>query len=418
MPQVEDPPGRAKNLTRRGFLKGTLAAVGVPQVITSSALGAPGRAPASERIVMAGIGMGGRGRGDLGGCLRFPQVQVVAVCDVVAGHRNMAKGSVDGRYRNKDCKTYTDFREITSRDDIDAVLIATPDHWHAIISIAAMTHGKDVFCEKPETLTVREGRVMVETARRYARVFAGGSQRVWGDYNWYHRMVRGGAIGDVKEAWVNVGGPSKLCDLPPEPTPAGVDWDMWLGPAPWRPFHSRLIKGGFRPYRDYSGGGMSDWGCHGFGGALFALNLHKTGPVEIIPPDGKDHKRLTYRFANGVRIYHGGGWGKRQLSFRGTDGEIPVRSTKQGRIATPNIHIPNYKGRGGIFGDFLHCVRTRQRPFRDIEIAHRTATHVHLGNIAYCLNRPLRWDPDKEQIIGDPEAARCLQRSKRGQWQI
>ncbi len=409
---------KAKNLTRRRFLKGTLAAVGAPYVITSSALGAPGRAPASERIVMAGIGMGGQGRGDLGGFLRFPQVQVVAVCDVVSKHREMAKGSVDGRYRNSDCKAYADFREVTSRDDIDAVLIGTPDHWHALISIAAMTHGKDVYCEKPETLTVREGRVMVETARRYARVFSGGSQRVWGDYNWYHRIVRGGAIGDVKEAWVNVGGPSRLCDLPPMPTPPGVDWDMWLGPAPWRPFHSRLIKGGFRPYRDYSGGGMSDWGCHGFGGALFSLNLHRTGPVEIIPPDGKDYERLTYKFANGVRIYHGGGWGRQQLSFRGTEGEIPDRSSGQKSRAAPDIHIPNYKGRGGIFGDFLHCVRTREHPFRDIELAHRTATHVHLGNIAYWLNRPLKWDPDKEQIIGDPEATRWLQRPKRGQWQI
>jgi hypothetical protein len=143
-------------------------------------------------------------------------------------------------------------------------------------------------------------------ARRYARVFSGGSQRVWDDYNWYHRMVRGGAIGEVREAFVNVGGPSGLCLLPPEPTPPGVDWDLWLGPAPWRPFHSMLIRGGFRGFRDYSGGGMTDWGCHGFGGALFTCDLHRTGPVEIIPPDGKDHPQLTYVFANGVRMYHGG----------------------------------------------------------------------------------------------------------------
>jgi predicted dehydrogenase len=345
----------------------------------------------------------------------FPQVRVVAVCDVVGEHCAMAKNMVDRRYGTRECRAYTDFREIVTRDDIDAVLIGTPDHWHAIISIEAMKNGKDVYCEKPETLTVREGRAMVTVARRYARVFAGGSQRVWGDYNWFHKMVYGGRIGEMREAWVGVGGPSGPCNLPPVPTPSSVDWDMWLGPAPWRPYHPSLTKGGFRPYRDYSGGGMTDWGCHGFGGALFTCNLHTTGPVEIIPPDGKEYKRLTYIFENGVRIYHGGGWGG-ILSFRGTEGELPDRSGK--RPSPPDIHIPHYKGRGGIFGDFLHCVRTRERPFRDIEIAHRTATHCHLGNIAYWTNRRLKWDPHTEKIIGDPEASRWLDRTKREPWSL
>jgi len=242
-------------------------------------------------------------------------------------------------------------------------------------------------------------------------VFSGGSQRVWGDYNWYHRMVWGGAIGQPTEAWVNVGGPSGPCHLSPVPTPAGVDWERWLGPAPARPFHPQLIRGGFRPFRDYSGGGMTDWGCHGFGGALFCLQLHKTGPVEIIPPDGKDVKRLTYKFANGVKIYHGGGWGG-LLSFKGTEGEVPARDRSR-KQTLPNIHIPNYKGRRGFLGDFVHCVRTRERPFRDIEIAHRTATHCHLGNIAYWLKRPLKWDPVKEEIVGDVEAGRWLDREAR-----
>jgi predicted dehydrogenase len=148
---------------------------------------------------MGGIGMGGQGRGDLGGFLGFPFVQVVAVCDVVGRHAQLAKDMVDQRYGNKDCRCTSDFNEITRRPDIDAVLIGTPDHWHAVISIEAMKHGKDVYCEKPETLTVREGRRMVEIARQYGRIFSGGSQRVWGDYHWFHQMVRGGAIGDVKK---------------------------------------------------------------------------------------------------------------------------------------------------------------------------------------------------------------------------
>lgn len=404
---------RHRCMTRRDFLrKGAAAALAAPLVIHSRAFGA------NDRLTMGAIGMGGRGREDLGAFLGFREVHVLAVCDVVATARNAAKAMVDRRYDNRDCMSYGDFREITARDDIEAVLIGTPDHWHAIIAVEAMTHGKDVFCEKPETLTVREGRVMVETARRYSRVFSGGSQRVWEDYHWFHRMVRGGAIGDVKEAWVDVGGPSGPCYLPPVPTPAGVDWDLWLGPAPWRPFHPTLISGGFRPYRDYSGGGMTDWGCHGFGGALFTCGLHETGPVEVIPPDGKEHPRLTYVFANGIRIYHGGGWGG-ILSFRGTEGEVPRRTNGPRRQETPpDIHIPNYRGRGGIYGDFVHCVRTRQRPFRDIELAHRTATVCHLGNIAYWLKRPLKWDPVKEEIPGDPEASRWLDRPKREPWSL
>ncbi|MHC4201881.1 MAG: Gfo/Idh/MocA family protein [Planctomycetota bacterium] len=418
MRDIQAPPGgpcrprsTSRLVTRRAFLGKAAAAVAAPLVVSSKVFGA------GDRIVMGFIGMGGQGRGDMGGALGHREVRGVAVCDVVRKHCEMAKGTVDGRYGNSDCKTYTDFREITSRDDIDAVLIATPDHWHAIIAIEAMVNGKDVYCEKPETLTIREGRAMVDVARRYSRVFSGGSQRVWGDYNRFHRIVRGGAIGEVREGWVNVGGPSGFCHLAPVPTPEGVDWDRWLGPAPKRPFHPQLIRGGFRPFRDYSGGGMTDWGCHCFGGALFCMNLHETGPVEVIPPDGKDHKQLTYVFANGMRIYHGGGWGG-HLSFRGTEGETPDRKTRRSARAIPDIHIPNYKGRGGIFGDFVHCVRTRERPFRDIEIAHRTATVAHLGNIAYWLGRPLKWDPGKEEIVGDREAARWLDRAKREPWSL
>lgn len=396
-------------LTRRGFLKtATATTLSAPMAMRSRAVGA------NDRITMGCIGMGGRGTGDMGGFLGFSEVRVVAVCDVMESKRLRAKDIVDRRYGDKGCDAYNDFRDIIARPDIDTVLIATPDHWHAIISIEAMRNGKDVFCEKPETLTVLEGRKMVDVARRYGRVFSGGSQRVWGDYNWFHRMVRGGAIGELREAWVNVGGPSRECYEPEQPIPAGLDWDLWLSPAPRVPFNRARLN--FRAWRDYSGGGMTDWGAHGFGGALFTCSLHETGPVEIIPPDGKDNPHLTYVFANGVRIHHGGGWGG-ILSFRGTEGEIPERDTKR-RPSPPDIHIPNYKGRGGIGGDFLHCVRTRERPFRDIEPAHRTVTVCHLGNIAYALNRPIKWDPVKEEILADREAARWLDRPKREPWGI
>lgn len=405
-------------IPRRRFLKAAaLSAAAAPVVVPGTSLGADGTVPPSERITFAGIGMGGQGRGDLGGFLGFPQIQTLAVCDVVGGHAQLAKDMVDQRYGNRDCRKYTDFREVVARDDIDAVLIATPDHWHAIIAIEAMKSGKDVYCEKPECLTIAEGRRMVTVARRYGRVFSGGSQRVWGDYNWFHRMVRGGAIGEPLEAWVNVGGPSGPCYLSPEPVPDDVAWDLWLGPAPWRPFHPQLIRGGFRPFRDYSGGGTTDWGCHTFGGALFALGLHKTGPTEIVPPDD-DHPQLTVKFANGVKIYHGGGWDG-ILNFRGTEGEISEKGDRnQVKQDPPDIYIPNYKGSGGIFGDFLHCVRSRELPFRDIEVGHRTATVCHLANIAYWLGRPLKWDCEKEEIIGDVEANRWLDRPKRAPWSM
>jgi len=352
--------------TRRAFLHGSAtAAVAAPLFVRSYAYGAG----PNDRIVMGCIGMGGQGRGDMGGFLGFNDVQVVAVCDVVGEHRKLAKDRVDQRYGNNDCQGYADFREITSRKDIDAVLIGTPDHWHAIISIQAMMNGKDVYCEKPETLTIREGRQMTTIARRYGRVFSGGSQRVWGDYNWFHKMVRGGAIGDPKEAWVNVGGPSGPCYLEPIATPDDVDWDMWLGPAPVRPFHPSLIKGGFRPFRDYSGGGMTDWGCHTFGGALFCLGLHKTGPVEIIPPNGEEYPQLTYKFANGIRIYHGGGWDG-ILSFRGTEGEISTQGDRSGnKQSPPDIYIPNYKGNRGIFGDFIILSASAEIVFSEFPVA-------------------------------------------------
>jgi hypothetical protein len=210
---------------------------------------------------------------------------------------------------------------------------------------------------------------------------------------------------------VNCGGPPGECYLPAQPVPKGLDWEMWLGPTPWRPFHTSLIQGGFRPYRDYSGGGMTDWGAHRFGAAMFAVGLEHTGPVEITPPDGGEHRLLTYRFANGLRMYHGG---TNDITYRGTEGELPGQPRRPATLAD----MPNYRGGRGIFGDFIHCVRSRERPFRNMEVAHRAATVCHLGNLAYLLNRPLRWDPVREQIVGDDAANRLLDRPKREPWTL
>jgi len=409
---------KAKRIvTRRGFLRSAAAAVAAPYVITSEALGGAGTPAASDRITMGGIGMGGRGRGDLNGFMGHREVKVLAVCDVKKGHLDACKNQVNKRYGNSDCQGYTDMRELLDRGDLDAVLVATPDHWHAIACIEACRRGIDVFCEKPLTLTIGEGRQMVEAARTYGCVVSSGSQRVMGDYGRHAQYVASGAIGRITECWVNVGGPSRRCDLPGQPVPEDVAWDLWLGPAPWAPYHPHRCGGayglggkGWRTWYDYSGGMMTDWGGHKFGGAMYAMQLDETGPVEVIPPDGKDVKLLTYVFANGIRMYHGGGG---NIRYKGTDGE-----SRGGGNQTEPDPLRRYKGRGGLPGDFLHCVKTREKCFRDFEYAHRVATVCHLGNIAYILKRPLKWDPDSEQFVGDAEANRMVVRTRREPWRV
>jgi len=398
------------HLSRRGFL-GAAAAFAAPLFVESTAFGA------NDQFTMGFVGMGGQGRGDMGGFLGFrEELRALAVCDVDAKHREMARGMVNSRYGNTDCDCVKDFRDVTERKDIDAVFCATPDHWHALITLSAMRNGKDVYCEKPETLTIREGRVMIETARRYGRVFSGGSQRVWQDYNWYHRVMWSGAAGKLREIYVNIGGPSGDCYLPAEPVPPELDWNMWLGPAPWRPYNHGMHPFRWRAFRDYSGGGMTDWGAHHIGGALFASQLYDQPlPVAINPPDGKDYDRMTCTYATGVKLFLGGAWDG-PLGFVGDLGEVPKRG--EPRIPPPPTPIQGYRGRGGIFGDFVHCVKTRQRPFRDIERAHRAVATCHLCNIAFWLKRPLKFDPEKERFIGDDEANRWIDRPRRAPWTI
>jgi hypothetical protein len=406
------------NASRRSFLKAVAGAIALPHIITSSALGADGRPPASERIVMAGIGMGGQGSGDLGEFMGDSRIQVVAVCDVKNQNLEHVKNAVDGRYNNKDCKAYVDYREVIARDDIDMILCATPDHWHAQITIDAMKSGKDIYCEKPLTLAIGEGRKMVEAARRFGRVFSCGSQRVIGDYGALACAARSGRYGKILDVYADPGGPPRICYLPGQPIPPNtIDWDLWLGPAPWAPYHPfrcgqayGLDGEGFRSWYDYSGGMMTDWGGHKFGGALHGMGLDHTGPTEIIPADGKDYKYLTYVFANGMKL-HVGEDGPKYICEKGQ--VEPLREFK----VPPGLRWYE-DGANSPIRDLVNCVISRKRPFQDVEYAHRTATVCHLGNICYKLNRKLRWDPKKEDFVGDPEASRLVDRPRRGPWQI
>ena len=397
---------------RRTFLKATAASVAMPYLIPASAMGNAGSTAPSNRIVMAGIGIGNMGRGDLGSFLGRNDVQYIAACDVKKGARDDAKRRVDEKYGNSDCKTYNDFREVMARDDIDALHCATPDHWHAIVVIEACRNGKDIYCQKPETKTLREGKLMIEAARRYSRVVSGGSQRVLEDYRGIVNSCWGGEKGQVKSINVNVGPLPMECNKKGEPVPEGLDWDMWLGPAPWAPYHPHRISGSYningtcwRSFKDYSGGGMTDWGAHHFGGATYAIDVREYEPEEVIFHNENGKKFATCRYPNGKLLHH---------NYPG-QGNLHVEGTNE---QGPSKPVPTYAGTGGIYGDFIDCVKTRRKPFRDIEFAVHTAMVCHLFLAAYELERSLKWDTAKQQFVDDDEANRLVDVARREPWVI
>jgi len=401
--------------TRRNFLKTTgltTAAFGFPTIIPSTALGNATTPPPSERIVMGGIGLGNQGFGDMGNFLGNKEVQYVAVSDVRKHILAKAKNKIDSHNKNTDCATYNDFRELLARPDIDAVHIATPDHWHAQMVIDACRAGKDVFCQKPETKNLAEGPLMIEAARRYGCVVSGGSQRVFSDYHKVVSKCWSGELGTIKSINVKVGPLPQLCNHPPEEVPDDIDWDLWLGPAPWAPYNAKRCSGSFstkgdswRSYSDYSSGGLTDWGAHHFGGATYAVDVRELQPTDVTYHD-EGGKFLTFKYANGIEITHNMP-GKENLEVEGTPGET--------RPAKP---IPGYSVKGGITADFINCVKTREKPFRDIEFAVNTTAVCHLAMIAYTLGRSLKWDPAKQRFPDDPEANRLLDSARRAPWQL
>lgn len=419
-----------KTPTRRTFIKtGAATAAAAPYVITSTALGNSERPPASDRIVMGGIGIGNMGRGDSNDFRKRDDVQYVAVCDVRTQFRDEAKAKTDEHYGNKDCQLYNDFRELLAREDIDAVHIATPDHWHAIMVIEACRQGKDVYCQKPETRTLREGPLMVEAGRRYSRVVSGGSQRVLNDYRQIVDPCWAGELGEIKS--INVkqeDALSKHCNLPAEPIPDSIDWDMWLGPAPWAPYNSKRCDGNYgtqggswRSYVDYSGGSMTDWGAHHFGGATFAIDVRELQPTDIVLNTESDGKQwVAMKYENGREITHNRpGWGN--IEVEGTAGRLKrekdaVIEPLSGNKRDPKP-VPLYKGHGDIYGDFIECVKTREKPFRDMELAVNSVALSHLATIAYKLQRSLTWDPVIQQF-SDEQANRYLDRARREPWQL
>jgi predicted dehydrogenase len=410
-------------------------AVAWPHLITGNALGNAEKAPANNRIVMGFIGVGGMGNHHLPAMLGERRVQVVAVCDVDQGHREGTAARV-----GKDCKTYKDFRELLDRPDIDAVLIATPDHWHALVAIAACKAGKDMYCEKPLTLTIGEGRALADTVRRYDRVFQTGSQQRSGREFWQACMLaRNGYLGDIYTVYSGLpGGPAGTWDNIIDPPP-GLDWDFWLGPAPKVPYTPPRCHGNFRWFYDYSGGTMTDWGAHHNDIAQWGLGTSLTGPIHVdgrgeFPKDGLFETatsfRVTYTYANGVKLICstvGNG-----TKFVGTKGWVHVdrgfiqadppsllkEEFQRAEVRLEDTYLKHPDNWVAHKLNFLDCVESRRRPIADVEIGHRTITLSHLGVISMRLGRPLRWDPDREQVIGDPEAARWVRRPMRAPWHL
>ena len=435
--------------TRRGFLKRALAAGGAavaPYMLTSTALGGAGRAPAGDRVVLGYIGVGPRGLGNVHEQMGCPNAQVVAVCDVWKHVRDRAKQVVDQRYGNADCTASVDFREILVRDDIDAVGIATADHWHVPMAIAAMKAGKDVHVEKPLGISVAEDLACREAVRRYGRVFQYGAEsRSSAVCRFGAELVRSGRIGQIREIRVKAPNSSRGGSTVPRPVPPGLDYDLWLGPAPWRPYSGCPDGGnGWYHVRDYALGFIAGWAAHPLDLLQWAWDTHLAGNWEvegtgIIPTEGANDAVIDWdvriRFAGGVRMTFQA-WGVSRdddprlarlgnyAQILGTEGWVALcymgivtepDSLRRSAIGPGDVHLPTSPGHEA---NFIECVRTRQTPVDPIDDAVRSDLISQISDIAIRTGRKITWDPIKEVIIGDPDAARMVTRAAREPWRV
>ena len=431
---------RHKRVTRRRFLQASTAAA-APLLVSASALGRGGGVSANERITVGIIGVGKMGSYHLD---RFTEpkrgTRILAVCDVHQGRRERGKKLVEER-QGKGCATPSDYREVLGRSDIDVVLIATPDHWHTTIAVEACKAKKDIYCEKPLTLTIEESKLLIDAVRKHDRVFQTGSQqRSNGPFREVCDYVRNGRLGEIKEVFVGLGeskmtkSPTSVpCTLPTEPVPAGVEWDRWLGQAPGRGYNDVLCRRqsdpgkypfnpGWREFREYSGGYVTDWGAHHFDITQWALGMDQYGPVEIIPPQGDSlyGTQLIYRgspVGHEIRVHHAKM--RNGIRFVGERGEIFVNRGKKESTPKSILKEPLGDGDSRLFKsphhhtNFLDCVRSRWRPICDVEIGARSVTVCHLVNLAIWKRRRMKWDPKGWEFPGDAEANGWRSRGQR-----
>ena len=419
--------------TRRQFLSRAAgaAALAAPYALTSRALGAAAAKPASDRIAVGVIGFHNIGRSHLNAALRMKQFELAGACDV---DKHILAGALKTAAARQKAKVpaYGDYRKMLDDKAIDAIIVATPDHWHALMSIHACQAGKDVYCQKPLSLTLREGRRMVDAARRYGRVFQTGTQHRSKDHTRRAcELVRSGRIGKLHTIRTGIAG----VNWPPPPVPDSeppphLDYNMWLGPAPLRPYNAKRCHYNFRFFWDYSGGQMTNFGQHANDLAQWGNGTELTGPVAAegsaqYEPHGwyevpmKSEATLTY--ANGVKLICKTG-GPGGAEFEGTKGKIlcgysVLKADPPELAAQPldSSDVQLYRSREH-HADWAECIKTRKRPICDVEIGHRSCSVCLLANVAILLGRKVRWDPDKEQILGDPDAERLLDKPYRAPW--
>ncbi len=424
------------HLNRRRFLKRAVQAsalLAVPQVIPGTALGKNGGVAPSERIVLGGIGIGSRGGYDLGCFLHEPDVQFVAVCDVKANRRRAVKEMADAKYGNQNCATYVDMRELLARSDIDAVLIATGPNWHATASILAAKAGKDVYCEKPCTKNIAQSLLLAETFRRTGRVFQAGTQRrSLPNFAYAIELARTGKLGKLHTLYAHPMGLKTISSgwLPPEPEPPKeeVDWDLYLGPAAWRPFNKRLLDGfnfekGGGMVGAFGGGGCLEWGSHCVDLCQWANNADDTAPVEYEPKGN----RLYAKYANGVElILRNDGWlplGSCPVRFEGETGwvetgdDAEIMASSPALLARRGAKIPGYPADFHI-RNFLDCVKTRALTRANADVACQAHIACHAANVALFLDRKVNYDPKKNEFIGDEEANRLRSEALREPWRL
>lgn len=416
-----------KNFSRRRFIQSTaIGAAGIASLpLLQSFTGA------NDTVRIGFIGLGRQTMHLINGFSRIPRVQIVAGSDVYGIKRERFERRVKEFYKNRnesvDVKTYKDYRKIIDRKDIDAVVIATPDHWHAIMGMDACNAGKDIYMEKPITFTIKEGIELAEAVRRNRIVFATGSQqRSDGNYQHAVNMVHREADGFGKLIKVNadVGPGPDPYDLPREEIPADLDWHQWLGPLEYVHYNSALnppisldpvenetFWARWRYYKETGGGYTCDWGAHNFDIGQWGLKKDYSGPVKVIPPGYKDAKYLTYVYDNGIEMTNESYGEGKGVKFWGSDGWIEV---SRGRIAASdesllpqeneNIDEGSYERASSHLENFINSVRSRIDPIVPVEIGQRTATCSILGNIAIELKRPVFWSPERQYFINDPEA--------------
>ena len=441
---------KRSNISRRRFLAqaaGTaVGAVAFPHFIPSSALGKAGTVAPSNRITMGSIGVGGKrpgGQGtvDLQGFLGREDVQVVAVCDVDRIHCNWARDIVNEKYGSKDCSTYNDFRQLLARADIDAVSIVVPDHWHAIIGVAAARAGKDIFSQKPLAYSIPEGRAICDAVKRYGVVWqTGNSMRSSRNVRFACELVQNGRIGKlhtVKVGLPNVNSVAGNGDriskkTQPAAVPEDLDYDMWLGPAPWTAYSPGRCHWNFRWVNDYSGGQITDWAGHYCDVAQWGMGTDLTGPIEIegegvFPTDSLfdtvENYRFDCRYAEGFTMIVAGPF-KDGVRFEGSEGWVYVshreldaqpKSILDSVIGTDEIHLYESNDHKG---NFLDCIRTRSEAASPARFAQRSVSVGHLGLIAIRLGRKLKWNPEKELFVNDSDADRLLSRPMRSPWHL